>query len=73
MCHNLGLAVVGEGVETRQQLSMLQHRGCTEVQGYLLGRPMAAEVVEEFLMEKARPLGPAGGSIAIREDLLLAS
>jgi diguanylate cyclase (GGDEF)-like protein len=73
MCHNLGLAVVGEGVETRQQLSMLQHRGCTEVQGYLLGRPMAAELVEHFLMEKARPLGPTGGSIAIREELLLAS
>ena len=73
MCHNLGLAVVGEGVETRQQLLMLQHRGCSEVQGYLLGRPMPAERVEEFLRERARPLGPVGGSIAIREDLLLAS
>ena len=38
MCHNLGLAVVGEGVETQQQLAMLRQNGCTELQGYLLGR-----------------------------------
>ena len=29
MCRKLGLAAVGEGVETRQQLSMLRQCGCT--------------------------------------------
>jgi len=73
MCHNLGLAVVGEGVETRQQLMMLQHRGCTEVQGYLLGRPMRPNLVEEFLRGKVLPLSPAACSTIPREEFELAS
>ena len=39
----LKLEVVAEGVETEQQLSCLYAAGCRTVQGYLLGRPMAAE------------------------------
>ena len=74
MCHNLGLAVVAEGVETRQQLTMLQHRGCTEVQGYLLGRPMRPNLVKEFLQGKVLPLCPAACSTAApREEFELAS
>ena len=57
MCRNLGLAVVGEGVETRQQLAMLRTGGCTEVQGHLLSRSMPSGVVEEFLRNNARRLG----------------
>ncbi len=37
--HHLGLTVVAEGVETPQQLAMIQGKGCDQVQGYLLGRP----------------------------------
>jgi diguanylate cyclase (GGDEF)-like protein len=73
MCHNLGLAVVGEGVETRQQLTMLQHRGCTEVQGYLLGRPMRPNLVEEFLQGKILSLNAAACSTTPREEFELAS
>jgi diguanylate cyclase (GGDEF)-like protein len=39
----LKLEVVAEGVETEQQLSGLYAAGCRTVQGYLLGRPMAAQ------------------------------
>ncbi|MCW2745532.1 MAG: signaling protein [Mycobacterium sp.] len=39
----LELPVVGEGVETVEQLRLLQDLGCTVGQGYLLGRPMAPE------------------------------
>jgi diguanylate cyclase (GGDEF)-like protein len=61
MCHNLGLAVVGEGVETQQQLAMLRHSACTEMQGFLLGRPMPAEAVEPFLRAHAgAPRGDNG-------------
>jgi diguanylate cyclase (GGDEF)-like protein/PAS domain S-box-containing protein len=37
---NFHLKVVAEGVETREQLEYLRERGCSEVQGYLFGRPM---------------------------------
>jgi EAL domain-containing protein (putative c-di-GMP-specific phosphodiesterase class I) len=35
----LGLPVLAEGVETQAQLAYLAREHCTEVQGYLVGRP----------------------------------
>ena len=43
LAHSLGLATVGEGVETVQQHEWLLARGCDEIQGYLLGRPQPFE------------------------------
>jgi diguanylate cyclase (GGDEF)-like protein len=39
LAHELGLEVVGEGVETPEQLAALHDAGCGLFQGYLLGRP----------------------------------
>jgi diguanylate cyclase (GGDEF)-like protein len=52
MAHSLGLDVCAEGVETREQLAFLRAEGCDRVQGFLYGRPMAAEDVEGFLAER---------------------
>jgi EAL domain-containing protein (putative c-di-GMP-specific phosphodiesterase class I) len=38
----LGLDVVAEGVETPNQLSVLQQLGCNLLQGYLFSRPVTA-------------------------------
>ncbi|MFP6562806.1 putative bifunctional diguanylate cyclase/phosphodiesterase [Paraburkholderia sp. B3] len=36
---SLGIPVLAEGIETRDQLALLAGEGCDEVQGFLLGRP----------------------------------
>lgn len=41
LAHNLGMQVIVEGIETPEQLAMIQQFGGNEVQGYLLGRPTA--------------------------------
>jgi diguanylate cyclase (GGDEF)-like protein/PAS domain S-box-containing protein len=43
MGRSLGLAVVAEGVERREQASLLATMGCQQVQGYLYARPMGAD------------------------------
>ncbi len=43
MAHSLGLSVVAEGVEKKQQLFMLKSLACDEYQGYLISKPVPAE------------------------------
>lgn len=43
LAKELGLKVVAEGVESEVQLGLLAGKGCDLVQGYFLGRPVAAE------------------------------
>jgi EAL domain-containing protein (putative c-di-GMP-specific phosphodiesterase class I) len=45
----LDMEVIAEGVETETQLQMLTDLGCPQAQGYLLGRPMTAELVQVTL------------------------
>jgi EAL domain-containing protein (putative c-di-GMP-specific phosphodiesterase class I) len=40
MTEALGLNVIAEGVETREQQAFLEQRGCHSFQGYFFGRPM---------------------------------
>lgn len=46
MANNLGLNVIAEGVETKQQLSFLEQNGCHTYQGYLFGKPVPIEDFE---------------------------
>ncbi len=45
MSHALGVSVTAEGVERATQLDMLRQAQCDFVQGYLLSRPVAPELV----------------------------
>ena len=57
----LGLSVTAEGVETTAQLAMLSADGCQEVQGFLLGRPMAAALIAAWPWPGAEAGGPEPG------------
>jgi diguanylate cyclase len=50
--HNLGLRVVGEGVESDEIASALTATGCDVAQGYLYARPMPAEVLPDWIVSR---------------------
>ncbi|WP_062118460.1 putative bifunctional diguanylate cyclase/phosphodiesterase [Aureimonas sp. AU40] len=49
LSRDLSLSCVVEGVETREQLDILQGLGCSLIQGYFYSRPMREVDVEAFL------------------------
>ena len=48
----LGLKTIAEGVETKEQLDVLQSLGCDEMQGYYMAKPMPAPDFVDFLRER---------------------
>ena len=52
MSHAMGVQSNAEGVETEHQSQMLLEEGCTEMQGYLFGRPMSATAFAELIDSK---------------------
>ncbi|WP_404297841.1 putative bifunctional diguanylate cyclase/phosphodiesterase [Halomonas sp.] len=52
--HRLGLEVVAEGVENREQLELAREMRCDMVQGFYFFRPMAAPGIERLLADTVR-------------------
>jgi EAL domain-containing protein (putative c-di-GMP-specific phosphodiesterase class I) len=50
MCEALDATVTAEGVETEQQLKLLRAEGCTEIQGYLVSKPLPAREILPMLI-----------------------
>jgi diguanylate cyclase (GGDEF)-like protein len=46
---NLGMTTTAEGVETREQLDWLRKECCTEIQGYLISRPVPQQDIRLLL------------------------
>ena len=55
LAHNLGMEVVGEGVETAEHLEKLQVLGCELAQGFHLSPPLTAEAAAELLAPQRAP------------------
>lgn len=49
--HSLGLTVVAEGIEDRNQVLTLRKLDCDELQGYFFARPANAEACERMLSD----------------------
>ena len=58
LARSLGLSVVVEGIETEEQLQVVQELGCEFGQGWLFARAMAASAVETLLQNPDSILGP---------------
>ena len=52
MAKKLGFETVAEGVETEEQFQYLDEIGCDCIQGYLLGKPMPKEEIEQLLLKQ---------------------
>jgi diguanylate cyclase (GGDEF)-like protein/PAS domain S-box-containing protein len=51
LAHRIGLEVIAEGVETKEQKQFLEKHHCDEFQGYYFSRPIPPEELEKFLAE----------------------
>ena len=60
LARTLGMNVVAEGIETRDQLSQLTALGCDFGQGYYFARPADAATIEALLASGAAPFFLAG-------------
>jgi len=67
LARNLGLQVVAEGIETKEQRNALASLGCDFGQGYLFAKPMSAVDLREYL-ERYRGFSIPG--FGIRDTLI---
>lgn len=58
----LGIRTTAQGVETAEQLAQMRSQGCTEVQGFLLGRPVAEKELSAVITAFANGAGISSGS-----------
>jgi EAL domain-containing protein (putative c-di-GMP-specific phosphodiesterase class I) len=55
IAHDLGIAVVAEGVETQAQLEFVRAVGCDSAQGFHLARPLPHDACTELLLGVGAP------------------
>lgn len=50
MSHNLNMKVAANGVETEEQLSVIQRSGCDQLQGYVISEPLIPDEFERLVV-----------------------
>jgi predicted signal transduction protein with EAL and GGDEF domain len=50
MSHNLNMKVAANGVETEEQLSVIQQSGCDQLQGYVISKPLQSVEFEQMVV-----------------------
>lgn len=63
LAQNLGMDVVAEGVETREQLDILRSLGCKYGQGYFFSKPLDSLSAEAFICDTYSP------TVQVLEDM----
>jgi PAS domain S-box-containing protein len=54
IAHSLNLKVIAEGVETKEQLSVLQRLGCDEIQGFYVCKPLPVMDAENHMKKNLK-------------------
>lgn len=49
LVHDMDITVIAEGVETKYQKDYLEKEACDHIQGYLISRPLDAELIENTM------------------------
>jgi diguanylate cyclase (GGDEF)-like protein len=62
LARNMGFTSIAEGVESEAQLAFLRDRGCEEMQGFLVSRPLAAADAAIFLAARRHEAAGPGVS-----------
>jgi diguanylate cyclase (GGDEF)-like protein/PAS domain S-box-containing protein len=58
------MSLIAEGVETAEQMRVLQNQGCSIMQGFLYSRPVSAEDATDLLANQHRLFIRANGAMA---------
>ena len=66
MAHSMGMRVVAEGVEEKDQLELLGELAVDEIQGYLLSKPVEAEALEPMILNPQQFLDPPTNVVQLR-------
>ncbi|SES42287.1 EAL domain-containing protein [Psychrobacillus sp. OK032] len=56
LAHTIGLHVVAEGVEHREQFEMLRSYNCELIQGYYISKPVSYEEINNLLRQEQKTL-----------------
>jgi hypothetical protein len=69
MADGLGMETTAEGAETADELALIRQLGCSQIQGYIFGRPMDAKQARE-IASRAKSTEPATEARAVRHGLI---
>ena len=75
IAHAMGMKVLAEGVETREQIATLDQIGCYEMQGFYFSRPLSADdlrsqyrLMDDDLAQFEADLIEDSAAVDIRKD-----
>jgi diguanylate cyclase (GGDEF)-like protein len=66
LAHTLNLTVQAEGVETREQMDVLERNACDRIQGFFYSKPLGVSDCEAFLLEQRDARGRGAGPVEAR-------
>ena len=70
LAESLGMDTTAEGAETLEELALIRRLGCSQVQGFIFGRPMPAEEALALASESKPPAEVAGFSRPPRHRMI---